>query len=207
MSAGVVGLILAGGLGRRMGGIDKAAVILAGATLMERVARRLAPQCDGLVINASGDPARFAALGHPVVPDDLPGHLGPLAGLVAGLDWIAAHRPSTALVASVAVDTPFLPRDLVDGLWRARAAAGADLACAASCGRRHPVVALWPTGLRHRLREIVAGPGTRSVGAVLSAGSLVEAQWPAVPFDPFLNINRPEDLEAAERILGLDPDA
>ena len=202
-----MGLVLAGGLGRRMGGLDKAGVVLAGATLLDRVVRRLAPQCDSILINASGDPARFAAHAHPVVPDDVPGHLGPLAGLVAGLDWVATQRPSTAFMVSVSVDTPFLPRDLVDGLWQARAAAGAVQACAVSGERRHPVVALWPTALRHRLRDILTGPGSRSVGAILAEWGPVEARWPAVPFDPFFNINRPEDLADAEHILGLHPAA
>src|SRR6266568_3552688 len=126
------GLVLAGGLARRMGGGDKALIRIGNATILERALDRVAPQCAGIVINANGDPARFAELGLPVVPDDVAGLAGPLAGILAGLDWVAAHQPDVAWIASVPGDCPFLPRDLVGRLHTVRTAAGVALACARS---------------------------------------------------------------------------
>src|SRR6186713_52973 len=115
------GVLLAGGLARRMGGGDKPMRTIAGRTILERVIERLAPQCDGLILNANGDPARFAITGLPVVADDVPGFAGPLAGILAALDWAAAHRPELECVASAAADSPFLPHDFVSRLHAARA--------------------------------------------------------------------------------------
>src|SRR5437016_13754954 len=143
-----LGLVLAGGLARRMGGGDKALLRIGGATILERVLERLAPQCRGLILNANGDPVRFAFTGLPVVADDVPDFAGPLAGVLAGLDWAAAHRPDCPLVLSVATDAPFLPIDLAERLADGRAREGADLACAASGGQPHPVIGLWPVRLR-----------------------------------------------------------
>src|SRR4030088_1537074 len=138
------GLVLAGGLARRMGGGDKARIRIGGATILERVLVRFKPQCADVILNANGDPARFADSGLTVVPDSVPDFAGPLAGILAGLDWAAAHRPEIADVASVPGDCPFLPGDLVARLTAARAAAGVPLACARSGEWRHPVVGLWP---------------------------------------------------------------
>jgi molybdopterin-guanine dinucleotide biosynthesis protein A len=193
-------MILAGGLARRMGGGDKAFRRLAGRTILERVVERLAPQCDGLILNANGDPARFAAAGLPVVPDDLGGFPGPLAGVLAALDWAAANRPDADFVASVAADTPFVPRDFVARLAEARAAAGAHLACASSGGRTHPVEALWPVALRGALRCFLDA-GERKMGLFVERHGAALALWPADPVDPFFNVNTPEDLAEAEALL------
>src|SRR5207253_1896181 len=127
-----LGLVLAGGLARRMGGGDKARLRIGGTTILERVLMRLKPQCTQVILNANGDPARFADTGLPVVPDDVPDFAGPLAGVLAGLDWAAANTPDIEYIASVPGDCPFLPRDLVVRLHQARRAGNEPLACARS---------------------------------------------------------------------------
>lgn len=201
-----LGVVLAGGLARRMGG-DKGLRRVGGHTLLERVIARLAPQCDGLILSANGDPARFAFLGLPVVADTVPGFAGPLAGLLAALDWAAANRPHAAWVASAPCDSPFLPGDLVARLHAARLAAGASAARALSGGRLHPVVGLWPAVLREDLRRALVEEGIRSVDRFAARHGAVHAVWPAEPFDPFFNANTPDDLEAAEAIARRHPDA
>jgi molybdenum cofactor guanylyltransferase len=197
----VVGLLLAGGLSRRMGGGDKALRLLAGVSLLDRVIARLRPQVGALVINANGDPARFAGFGLPVVADSVPDFAGPLAGVLAGLDWAAAFRPDWEFVASVATDAPFLPSDLVMRLLQGMRDAGADLACAASGERAHPVFGLWPLRLREDLRHAVVVEGVRKVDAWTARHKLVRVSFADRPIDPFFNANRPEDLTAAAALL------
>jgi molybdenum cofactor guanylyltransferase len=197
----VVGLLLAGGLSRRMGGGDKALRLLAGVSLLDRVIARLRPQVGALVINANGDPARFAGFGLPVVADSIPDFAGPLAGVLAGLDWAAAFRPDWEFVASVATDAPFLPSDLVMRLLQGMRDAGADLACAASGERAHPVFGLWPLRLREDLRHAVVVEGVRKVDAWTARHKLVRVSFADRPIDPFFNANRPEDLTAAAALL------
>ncbi len=192
-----LGVILAGGLARRMGGGDKPLLRLGGRTLLDHVAGRLGPQCSGLILNINGDPARFGEVRLPVVPDPLPGHPGPLAGILAALDWAAAHRPGIAWVVSAPGDTPFLPPDLVPRLHEARESAGLPLAAAASGGQLHPAVGLWPVDLRHDLREAVAAGGLRSVRDWANRHGMAQASWGSEPLDPFFNINTPEDLARA----------
>ncbi len=194
------GLLLAGGLSRRMGGGDKTLRTIGGEAILARVIRRLEPQCAGLLINANGDPGRFATFGLPVVADDLEDFAGPLAGIVAGLDWLAGHSPDTRWAVSVAGDTPFIPDDLVARLHAARADAGARLACAASGGRTHPVIGLWPVSLRHELRTFLVEEGLRKIDLFTSRHGVAEAEWPVEPFDPFFNANAPQDIEEAEDI-------
>lgn len=197
----VVGLLLAGGQSRRMGGGDKALRPFGGGTLLDRVIRRLRPQVDALVLNANGDPARFGCFKLPVVSDSIPGFAGPLAGVLAGLDWTAAQRPDCPYIVSVATDTPFLPLDLVPRLAEELAAAGADLACAASGGRAHPVFGLWPVRLRENLRRAVVDEAIRKVDLWTGRYRLVTVCFPDTPVDPFFNANRPEDFEAAAALL------
>lgn len=201
----LVGLLLAGGQSRRMGGGDKALRELGGVPLLARVIARLRPQVDALVLNANGDPARFAAFGLPVVADSVAGFAGPLAGVLAGLDWAAAHRPDCPFVLSVATDAPFLPRDLAPRLVAALSEAGADLACAASGGRVHPVFALWPVRLRDDLRQAVIAEAVRKVDQWTARHRLVTAAFADRPVDPFFNANRPEDLAAAAALLPAAP--
>ncbi len=200
----VVGLLLAGGQSRRMGGGDKALRLLSGVTLLDRVTARLRPQVETLVLNANGDPARFASFGLPVAADSVADFAGPLAGVLAGLDWAAANQPDCPYVASVATDAPFLPTDLVARLAQGLDEAGADLACAASGGRAHPVFGLWPVRLREDLRRAVAVDGVRKVDAWTARHKLATVPFPDQPVDPFFNANRPADFEAAAALLGAD---
>jgi molybdopterin-guanine dinucleotide biosynthesis protein A len=203
-SAKPLGLVLAGGLARRMGGGDKARIRIGGATILERVLTRFQPQCTGTILNANGDPARFADTGLTVVPDSVPDFAGPLAGILAGLDWAAAHRPDIADVASVPGDCPFLPGDLVARLCAARAAAGVPLACARSGEWRHPVVGLWRVALRDDLRHALIEEDLRKIEIWTARHGIAVANWPDAPVDPFFNVNTPEDAAAAERIAKLE---
>ena len=165
---------------------------------------RLAPQCDGLILNANGDPARFAFTGLAVVADDVPGFAGPLAGILAALDWAAAHRPGDRWVASAAADSPFLPHDFVSRLHAAREAAdGVPLACAESGGQAHPVNALWPVALREDLRHALVVEDMRKIDRWTARHGIALAAWPAEPVDPFFNANTPEDIAEAERLIAL----
>jgi molybdopterin-guanine dinucleotide biosynthesis protein A len=193
-------VVLAGGRATRMGGGDKSLRLLAGVTLLEHVLARLADQAGRIVLNANGDPDRFARFGLPVVADTLPDHPGPLAGVLAGIEWAAAHAPDTNDVVSVPSDSPFIPRDLIARLRAARDAAGADLACAASLGQAHPVAGLWPLRLAGDLRASLLG-GMRRIDRWTARFALVQVAFDAVPVDPFFNANAPEDLEAAEALL------
>ncbi|MCJ2047505.1 molybdenum cofactor guanylyltransferase MobA [Methylobacterium sp. J-078] len=201
----VLGVILAGGLARRMGGGDKPLRTLGGRTLLDRVLARFAPQCAaGVILNANGDPGRFPEFPGAIVPDGVPGNPGPLAGILAALDHAAAHHPATRHVASVSGDAPFLPLDLVA---RLAASAGRDdaIAMAASGGREHFTVALWPVALHAGLRAALVERGERRVGAFLRHHGAVAVSWPSEPGDPFANINAPEDLAAAEaRLAGIE---
>jgi molybdopterin-guanine dinucleotide biosynthesis protein A len=202
-----LGLILAGGLSRRMGGGDKPLVSVRGKSILARVIERLAPQCAGLVLNANGDPARFAAFGLPFVADSVAGFAGPLAGILAGLDWVAAERPGIAWVVSVAADSPFLPRDLVARLEAVREAEDADLACAASGGWSHPTIGLWPVRLRAELRRSLVDEEMRKIDRWTARYRLATATWPTEPLDPFFNANTPQDVAEAERLAALHPEA
>ena len=199
----IVGLLLAGGLSRRMGGGDKALRPLGGRPLLAYFVERIGPQVAALVLNANGDPARFAGFGLPVVADSVPDFAGPLAGVLAGLDWTVANRPDCTHVLSVATDAPFLPIDLAARLWQGMADAGAELACAASGGQPHPVIGLWPVRLRDDLRRALVDEEIRKVDMWTARYRLA-----TVPFaeeiagiDPFFNANRPEDLERAASLL------
>jgi len=202
-----LGLVLAGGLARRMGGGDKPLTRIGGATILSRVLERFAPQCQRLVLNANGDPKRFAATGLPVIADDVPGFAGPLAGILAGLDWAAAHAPDISFVASVPGDCPFLPRDLVTRLHQARTESGHPLACARSGEWRHPVIGLWPVALRTDLRQALTQEDMRKIELWTARHGVALMDWPDEPIDPFFNVNTPEDAVAAERIAAQYPDA
>ena len=193
------GLILAGGLARRMGGGDKTLIRVGGPTILERAIARVTPQCAGLVINANGDVSRFSRFGFPAVADDIEGFAGPLAGILAGLDWVAANAPASEWMLSVPGDCPFLPRDLVARLHAARLAKQLPLACARSGEWRHPVVGLWPIALRHDLRRAL-GAGLRKMEAWTETHGVALADWRAEPGDPFFNVNTPEDAAEAERM-------
>jgi molybdenum cofactor guanylyltransferase len=194
-----LGVILAGGRARRMGGINKGHIRIGGATILERVLARLRGQCARLVLNANAEAGRFA-VDVPIVADSVSGFPGPLAGILAGLDFAAAQKPGIGWVVSVPSDCPFLPRDLVPRLHRARHAIGATLACAASAGRHHPVVGLWPVELREALRHALTKEGAHKVGEWSARYPLAVAEWPTEPLDPFFNVNTPDDVAEAERL-------
>lgn len=196
----VVGIILAGGLSRRMGGGDKGLLFLGGRPLLARVAERVGLQVGTLLLNANGEAARFAPLGLPVLPDDLPDRPGPLAGLLAGLDWTARNRPEAGWVATFPADAPFLPGDLVARLKEAAEREGVPAACAASGGRLHAVCGLWRPALAERLRAALGG-GLRRVGQWAAEAGAARVDYPVTPHDPFFNINTAEDLSAAEDYL------
>jgi len=200
MRSDTIAVVLAGGLARRMGGGDKPLRSIGGRPLLDHLLERLAPQVPVILLNANGDPARFAGYGLKVIADTLPDHPGPLAGILAALDHAAAAHPALPWVVSVTGDAPFIPADLVTRLHAAREAAGARLACACSAGRTHPPIGLWPVVLRAELRAAL-GEGERKIDRWTARFGCAQAAWPAEPFDPFFNANAPEDLPAAERIL------
>ena len=202
----VAGVLLAGGLSRRMGGGDKCLRDLGGRPILARIVERAAPQVGALVLNANGDPARFDGFGLPVAADVVAGYAGPLAGILTGLDWAAKNAPGARWLASFACDAPFLPEDLVARMMAAVEAAGADLACAVTHGRTHPVFGLWRLSLREDLRRAMVEEEMRKVDRWTARHGLVEVNFPdletpAGPLDPFFNTNRPEDLEEAARYL------
>lgn len=198
-----LGVILAGGLARRMGGGDKCLQKIGGIPLLARVRDRLAPQCERLILNSNGDAGRFADFGLEVVPDPLGGHLGPLAGVLAGLEWASARAPQCSYIVTVAADTPFFPRELVAGLCAAAADAKLPAAIAEAPDgdgwRAHPVFALWPVASTAALRAALADAGVRKI---LDWADQIGCAWARFPAtsgrDPFFNVNTPEDLAAAD---------
>jgi molybdopterin-guanine dinucleotide biosynthesis protein A len=199
--ADVVVCLLAGGLSRRMGGGDKALRLLGGETLLGRVLRILRPQAACLIINANGDPARFAAYGLPVVADVVAGFAGPLAGVLSGMVWARTSAPTARWLVTVPTDSPFLPDDLVERLVGAAEATGAPLACAASGGQAYPVVGAWRLDLAEELRRALIEEGVRKIDQWTARHALVTVAWPTEPVDPFFNTNSPEDMAEAERLL------
>ncbi len=196
MAPPVLGLILAGGQARRMGGGDKPLLRLGGLTLLERICGRLGPQCGaGLALSVHGEAGRFAGFSGAILPDPLPSRLGPLAGILAGLEQAAAQ--GIFEIVSVSGDAPLLPGDLVARLQAVRPEGG--IALAASGERRHHTIALWPVSLRGDLRRYLDA-GERRVGGFIARHEAAVASWPVDPVDPFLNLNTPEDLAMAQAL-------
>jgi molybdenum cofactor guanylyltransferase len=198
---GVLGVLLAGGLARRMGGGDKCLRPLGDRTILDHVIDRARPQATALLLNANGDPARFRHFGLPVAADVVEGFAGPLAGVLTGMEWARAHLPDLPWIATIATDTPFFPCDLVARLLDAMSGEKADLACAASGGRTHPVFGLWPVRLAEDLRKAMVEENIRKVDVWTARHRLVQVEFPSEPIDPFFNTNRPDDLAEAERML------
>lgn len=196
----VCGVLLAGGQSRRMGGGDKCLRPLGGRTILSHIVERARPQVDTLVLNANGDPDRFAEYGLPVVPDSFEGFAGPLAGVLTGMEWARENAPNCSLIVTIPTDAPFFPGDLIEALEESLRLGGAELACASSNGRPHPVFGLWPVRLAPALRAALED-GVRKVDQWTGAYRMIEVEFPASDFDPFFNTNRPEDLEEAERLL------
>ena len=200
----VPGVVLAGGLARRMGGGDKPLREIGGRTILVRVIERLKPQCQSLLLNANGDHLRFASFGLPVVADGIADHPGPLAGILAGLDWVAANRPGARWMLSAPGDCPFLPRDLAARLSQSAHAQGAQLAVAASRGRSHPVIGLWSVALRDALRQALVVESLRKVDHWIARYRVATVTWPHEPLDPFFNANTVDDLAEAERLAAVE---
>src|SRR5258705_8791207 len=194
----VIGLLLAGGLSRRMGGGDKTLRLLAGRPVLAHVIERIQPQVRGLCLNANGDPARFAAYGLPVVPDSVEGFVGPLAGVLAGLEWAAVEAPKCGWVATAPTDAPFLPRDLVARLLAPCLLGDADMSCATSAGQAHPVVGLWPVSARVDLRRALVEEQIRKVDLWTARYRLSPAEFSFQPGGPFFSANPPSGLAATE---------
>lgn len=187
----IAGCILAGGQSRRMGD-DKARLDLGGIPLLDLAILRLKPQVSTLIVNRHDLKVPVDAQGLPVVTDAAGAHQGPLAGLHAALDWAGRHGFTS--VATVAVDTPFFPRDLVTKL--AGAAQGLDMAVASSGGRLHPVFGLWKVTLVPALVDFIQGSRRSMHDWALSHGAGI-AEWTSLPYDPFFNINTPDDVSTA----------
>ena len=197
-----LGVILAGGLARRLGGGDKALTEVGGKPLLAHAIERLSPQLDRIVINANSDPSRFDAFGLPVVADTVEGFAGPLAGVLAGMEWARANAPDCEWIVTVATDAPFFSEDLVARLFGAVSDDSADLACAESQGRAHPVFGIWPVRLADDLRHALVDEDIRKVDVWTGNHRLSRVPFPAPVVDPFFNINRPEDMAEAARIMG-----
>ncbi|WP_421913035.1 molybdenum cofactor guanylyltransferase MobA [Mesorhizobium sp.] len=201
----VAGIILAGGQSRRMGGGDKSLLALGNTRLLDRVISRFAPQVGPLALSANGDPARFTGISLPVLADTVGGFAGPLAGILAGLEWVSENTDCDVLVTA-AGDTPFLPDDLAEKLGAAEAAHPGSIAVACSNGKRHPTFALWPIGCRDALRHFLVEEDNRRVSAFIDRHGSADVEFPVTKsdgqsIDPFFNINMPGDLAHAEHLL------
>ena len=204
---GVAGVLLAGGRATRMGGGDKSLHSLAGRPILAHVIERVRPQVSVLLLNANGDPARFQGFDLPVEGDVIEDFAGPLAGILTGLEWARAHAPGCRWVASFPTDAPFLPGDLVRRMVASVGTEDAHIGCAASGGRTHPVVGLWPVGLAGDLRRAMTEDGVRKIDRWTARYRVAYVEYAAEPVDPFFNVNRPGDLERAERLLGAETPA
>ena len=191
----IAGLILAGGRATRMGGRNKAEIELAGQTLLARTIGRARPQVGRLLLNANRDPAQFSRYALPVLPDTIGDHWGPLAGILAGLEYLRETWPQIAWLASFPTDSPFFPEDLVARL--AEAVSGHEIAIATSQGRAEPVFGLWPVALAGELRGALSN-GVRKVEDFARRYRLATADFPA---ESFFNINTPDDLQLAAKRL------
>ena len=193
-------VILAGGKATRMGGGDKGLRTIGGKPLLDHVLDRIRPQSGPIALNANGDAARFADYGLPVLPDTLPDHPGPLAGVLAGLDWAAANGHDAIVTA--AADTPFFPADLVDRLQQAAGPSGLALAATREGDKiwRQPTFGLWPVALRDDLRDALQN-GLRKIVMWTDQHDAGLAIFDTDPVDPFFNVNTPDDITEAERLL------
>jgi len=199
----VIGIILAGGLAKRMGGGDKCLLPLAGKTLLQRTVERAQPQVGSLLLNANGNSLRFARTRLPVIPDVHPGNLGPLAGIHAGLSWMQSTNPDAEWLASFASDTPFFPTDLVARLFSAVTSQHAQLAVATSKSRAHPIFALWHASLLGKIDQQLQTGDIPRLQDWIKQQKLVEVDFAVESYDPFFNINVPQDLYAAEPLVAL----
>lgn len=198
--APIIGCILAGGLARRMGGGDKPMLSLEGRPLLDHVIARLRPQVDTMILNANGDPARFADFGLSVAADPIDGFAGPLAGVLAGLRWTAEHHEDAEGIVSVAGDTPFFPDNLVARLLEARDGNPDRIVLARCGGHNHPVFGYWPLACADALETFLKTGTTRKVLAFVDDHANARAEFEGSDHDPFFNINTPDDLARASAL-------
>jgi molybdenum cofactor guanylyltransferase len=199
----VIGIILAGGLARRMGGGDKCLLPLAGKTLLQRTIDRASPQVHQLLLNANGNSLRFARTRLPVIPDIFANNLGPLAGIHAGLNWMQSNSPNAEWLVSFASDTPFFPENLTETLLQTANSGSTKLVVATSKQNVHPVFALWHISLKSEIETLLQTGETPRLLDWMKANNAVEVEFQAETYDPFFNINTPQDLYAAEPISAL----
>jgi len=185
-----------------MGGGDKCLQQLAGKSLLSYAIDVASSQVGQLILNATGDRSRFDEFNLPVVPDVIEGSQGPLAGVLTGMEWAVRHNPDCEWIVTFPTDAPFFPDDLVERLVGEVQDQGADMACARSNKRTHPVFALWPVKLAGELRKAMLEEDMRKIDRWTAKYNIIHVDWPIDPHDPFFNINRPEDLELAESLLG-----
>lgn len=197
-----MGVVLAGGKGRRFGGTDKSFLALGGRPLLAHVVGRIAPQVAELLISTDSMDSRYDAFGLELCRDNPPSlpATGPLVGMASVFEALAKRGNRGASVLSVPVDTPFLPSDLVVRLSNALAAPDTVVAYAATEERDHPIVALWGPLSRDLVRELLDRRPSISLHALMTALDAVRVLFAHDRYDPFFNINRPQDLETAERI-------
>ena len=203
MNAGITGVLLAGGLARRMGGGDKCLLRLDGERILERVIARAKPQVETLILNANGDPSRFAEFELPVVGDVMGDFAGPLAGILTGMEWARSESPGTKWLVSFATDAPFLPCDMVVRFLTAAEHEHAEIVCAISAQRTHPVFALWSLDLKDELKTAMINEGIRKIDNWTARYKITHVDFEFGPeeYDPFFNVNRPENLDEAKRFL------
>ncbi len=197
----ITGVILAGGLARRLGNIDKALVQIGNTSLLEYAIANLEPQCDQIIINANGNPDRFHNINNPIIADTIEGYAGPLAGVLCAMQWVKQNTPQTKWIATLPVDTPFAPKDFAARLLQNVIDQKTDLACASSGGRHHPVVGLWPVDLADQLHAAMVNEDMRKVDLWTARFKLSIVDFKIKQYDPFFNINRPADIETGEQIL------
>jgi len=197
----VAGVLLAGGQARRMGGGDKCLKPIGDRPILSYIIDRVTPQVSTLVLNANGDAARFSDFKLPVRADSIEGFAGPLAGVLTGMDWAIDTAPQCSWILTVPTDAPFLPSDLCDRLRKVIDSENSDMARAASGGRVHPVVGLWPVSLRDDLHAAMTEDNIRKVDRWTARYSVSDVDFSTVPVDPFFNANTPEDIARAESLL------
>jgi molybdopterin-guanine dinucleotide biosynthesis protein A len=194
----IVGILLAGGKSRRMGGGDKCLLQLGGKTILQHAIDRATPQVGNLILNINGDPDRFSHYNLNIVSDDIGNFAGPLAGVLTGMHWVKENHPECKWIVTFPTDTPFFPMDLASQLYDAVSDNKAELACAASGGRHHPVFGIWPVNLFAALKVAMIDNGVRKIDDWTSGYNMKTVKFEFRKIDPFFNINRPEDLQYAE---------
>ena len=197
----ITGVLLAGGLATRMGGGDKCLLKLGGKSLLSYALDRASKQVGQLILNANGDSSRFEEFNLPVVPDVIEGAQGPLAGVLTGMEWALQNISECEWIVTFPTDAPFFPADFVDRMLRSINKGGADMVCAQSNERSHPVFALWPTRLASDLRRAILEENIRKIDKWTSKYKIIYVDWSSDPLDPFFNINCPKDIEQAEKYL------